>query len=409
MITDELSQKVRSDAAPRQITLSIKSLLAQIKQDNEKLLSEKIIRNEKEFSTGVWFALFGGIFAFVLVLAILFQLNGDISLRKKAENEVLLSESKYRNLIENADVVLYTTNESGTITFANNRVSQLTGYTVEELTGKHFSFLLDPDWIKNVLTFYRNQFQQQIQVTTLDFITQTKSGQKKWVEQSAQLVLDNDRIIGFQCMVKDINERKTIEIELNRSELKRKENEYRLNAILDNTAALIFIKDLDGRYFMVNKRFKEVYNLTDEMIINKTDYEFNPKELADYYKNSDREIMEGLKAKESEETIETPEGIRNLLLVKFPLFDDKKNIFGISGIATDITEWVQSRKELEAALKNAEEAKQLQEQFLANMSHEIRTPLNGIQGMSNLLLETKLNEEQREFANMIKQSLNNLM
>jgi len=100
---------------------------------------------------------------------------------------------------------------------------------------------------------------------------------------------------------------------------------------------------------------------------------------------------------------------RNLLLVKFPLLDDKQQVFGISGIATDITERVQSRQELETALKHAEEAKELQEQFLANMSHEIRTPLNGIQGMTTLLLATHLSVDQKEFTKMIQQSLNNLV
>ena len=409
VITDDLLQNLRTDAEPRQITRSIKSLLTVITQNQEKLLSERIERNEKTYNTGVFMALFGGLFAFCLVLAILFQLNGDISLRKKAEEEVTISEAKYRNLIENAGVVMYTANENGIINFANSRVSNLTGYTVEELTGKHFSVLLDPDWIKKVIGFYLNQFQQRVSSTTLEFLTRTKSGQKKWVEQSAQLLIDNDRISGFQCMVKDITERKEIEFELNRSELKRKENEYRLNAILENATTLIFIKDLEGRYIMVNKRFKEVFDLTDEMIINKTDYDFNTKELADHYKKLDEEVVAGLTAIESEELIKTPTGSRNLLLVKFPLFDDKQNVFGISGIATDITERVQSRQELERALKNAEDAKQLQEQFLANMSHEIRTPLNGIQGMSNLLLETKLSDDQRDFTNMIKQSLNNLV
>jgi signal transduction histidine kinase len=66
-------------------------------------------------------------------------------------------------------------------------------------------------------------------------------------------------------------------------------------------------------------------------------------------------------------------------------------------------------RQLEVALRNAEDAKELQEQFLANMSHEIRTPLNGIQGMTTLLLETDLNVEQREFTSTISRSLNNLL
>jgi PAS domain S-box-containing protein len=408
-ITPELLQKVRTDGEARQITRSIKALLITMIRDEETLLSERIAKNEHDHNTGVYLALFGGIFAFVLVLAVLFQLNGDIFLRKKAEEEVSISESKYRNLIENAGVVVFTADMNGNVTFTNNLVYDLTGYTGDELIGKHFGVLIDPAWMEQVAVFYRHQFQEKKPATTLEFLTRTKSGEAKWVEQFAQLLYEDDRIVGFQCMVKDITEKKNIEFELTQSEWKRKENEYRLTSILDNTTTLIFIKDLEGRYIMVNNRFKEVFGLTDEMVINKTDYDFNSKERADHYKQLDGEVLAGLRPIESEELVETAEGKRNLLLVKFPLLDDKQRVFGISGIATDITERVQSHHALEQALMHAKEAKELQEQFLANMSHEIRTPLNGIQGMTSLLLETQLTDEQKEFTTMIKRSLNNLV
>lgn len=148
--------------------------------------------------------------------------------------------------------------------------------------------------------------------------------------------------------------------------------------------------------------------LTDEMVIGKTDHDINPIERAEYYRRSDEIILKTHHVIETEEIIETEEGTRNLLLLKFPLLDENKNIFGISGIATDITERVQSHQELQTALHNVREAKELQDLFLANMSHEIRTPMNGIQGMTSLLLETELTDDQREFAQMIRHSLNNL-
>jgi signal transduction histidine kinase/DNA-binding NarL/FixJ family response regulator len=112
---------------------------------------------------------------------------------------------------------------------------------------------------------------------------------------------------------------------------------------------------------------------------------------------------------EVEQIIQGPDGPVNLLLVKFPLFDQNNNVFGVSGIATDISERTQYQKDLINARQAAENAKLLQEQFLANMSHEIRTPMNGIQGMTNLLLESSLNNVQEKYANIIKRSVNNLL
>lgn len=375
----------------------------------ERLLITRATANERSSSSIGYTSLIGGIIAFIIVLILIIQLNRDLALRKKAEESVGYSDEKYRNIIENASVVMYTTDENGTITFANKQVGDLTGYTVEELIGKDFSFLLHPSWLQQVFNHYTNQFQQRIPSTTLEFITRTKSGQQKWVEQTAQLLMKDDLVLGYQCMVKDITEKKRIELELKEAEQRSKENQLRLEAILENTTSLIFIKNLDGRYIMVNRRFKEMMGVTDEMVIDKTDYDFSEKEAADHYKRLDDEVISTRKPVEAEEWIYGTEGRKNLLVIKFPLIDHRRKIFGIGGIATDITDRVLYQQKLIEARKNAEEAKYLQEQFLANMSHEIRTPMNGIQGMTNLLLQTELNSQQKEFTGMIKRSVNNLL
>ncbi|WP_353548789.1 PAS domain S-box protein [Sediminibacterium sp. KACHI17] len=375
----------------------------------EIVLSQRLKDNAQNYSKSIYAAIIGAIIAFIIVLALIIQLNRDISRRKKAEESVGYSDERYKNLIENASVVMYTTDLNGMITFANQQVGDLTGYSVEELIGKDFSFLLHPSWMQQVFNHYTQQFQNKVTSTTLEFVIRTKTGNQKWVEQTAQLILKDDMVQGFQCMVRDITEKKKIELELKESEQRRKENQLRLEAILENTTSLIFIKGLDGRYITINKRFKEVMGVSDEMVIGKTDYEFSEKEAGDHYKMLDEEVVNTRKPVETEEWIFGPEGRKNLLVIKFPLIDHRKKIFGIGGIATDITDRVLYQQKLIEARKNAEEAKQLQEQFLANMSHEIRTPMNGIQGMTNLLLQTELNGQQKEFTSMIKRSVNNLL
>ncbi|MBL0882812.1 MAG: PAS domain S-box protein [Chitinophagaceae bacterium] len=407
--TESIKKRFSSTGEGPQQSQAAFNILNKLTVCGEIVLSQRLQANAKNYSYSIYVAIIGAIIAFIIVLALIIQLNRDISRRKKAEESVGFSDERYKNLIENASMVMYTTDINGIITFANQQVGDLTGYSVEELIGKDFSFLLHPSWMQQVFNHYTQQFQSKTTSTSLEFVIRTKTGNQKWVEQTAQLIVKDEMVQGFQCMVRDITEKKKIELELKESELRRKENQLRLEAILENTTSLIFIKGLDGRYITINKRFKEVMGVTDEMVIGKTDYEFSEKEAGDHYKRLDEEVISTRKPVETEEWIFGPEGRKNLLVIKFPLIDHRKKIFGIGGIATDITDRVLYQQKLIEARKNAEEAKQLQEQFLANMSHEIRTPMNGIQGMTNLLLQTELNGQQKEFTSMIKRSVNNLL
>ena len=130
---------------------------------------------------------------------------------------------------------------------------------------------------------------------------------------------------------------------------------------------------------------------------------------AQRYRDVEELIIKEKKAFEKEETIEYNGKDMNLLIIKFPMFNEKNKIYAVGGIATDITDRVIDRSEIIAAKSKAESAEQLQEQFLANMSHEIRTPMNGIIGMTNLVLGTALDNEQREFVQVIKNSSDSLL
>jgi len=132
----------------------------------------------------------------------------DISDIKEMERKVIVSENKYRKIIEEAGDTLYTSDAQGMFTYINKRVTILTEYSSEELLGKHFSILIAPEWQSKVRQSYQEQFKNKANESVMEFLIHTKTGKEKWVEQVVVMEMEKGWVKGFQCVVRDITERK---------------------------------------------------------------------------------------------------------------------------------------------------------------------------------------------------------
>lgn len=261
----------------------------------------------------------------------------------------------------------------------------------------------------------KENFDRVFNGETIEFETKfnTPAGMQ-WIRISHSPVIEpNGQITGAAVVTSDITSIKLNEEKVRAANQKindeREGYQFRLQSILDYTPLIIFIKDLNGKYLLINRSFREAFMVTDEEVIDKTDFDFDLPEAAQRYKEADEQVVATLKVIQTEEKVFLFGEERHLLIVKFPLFNKENKLYGVGAIANDITERVQSNKKLIDAKRKAESAEQLQEQFLASMSHEIRTPLNGIIGMTNVLMNTVLTEEQNEFAQIILKSSDNLL
>ncbi len=133
--------------------------------------------------------------------------------------------------------------------------------------------------------------------------------------------------------------------ERKRAELARVRVEQRLQGILDNSAALIWVKDLQGRYELVNRRYAELFHVEAGKAVGMTDYDLFPAELADRFLANDRAVLDSGKPLAIEEHAPHPDGIHTYISVKFPLMGPDGRVAAVCGIATDITD----RKRLETA------------------------------------------------------------
>ncbi len=224
---------------------------------------------------------------------------------------------------------------------------------------------------------------------------------------------------GYVLSVRDVTEHRNAEQVLI-------EQRALLEALMDNTPDHIYYKDAESRFTMISKALATSFGLDDPaQAVGTSDFDFFTEDHARPAFEDEQEIMrtgEPLVGLEERET--WPDGrVTWASTTKLARTDGAGNVVGTFGISRDITErklaekvLAETNAALQVAMDRAVElaaaadlANQAKSEFLANMSHEIRTPMNGVIGMIGLLLDTDLDEEQRDYAETVRASGESLL
>jgi len=142
----------------------------------------------------------------------------------------------------------------------------------------------------------------------------------------------------------------SISIGLSKAEREVRKTQKLLHSIINNSNSLIYIKDIDGKFTLVNKLFEEQF-LPENEVLGKTDYDLIPKEDADESRKNDLQIMQTGLPMQFEETASLSDGMHTVISNKFPLYNEKSELIGVCGVSTDISD----RKKTEQALIESEE------------------------------------------------------
>ncbi len=186
---------------------------------------------------------------------------------------------------------------------------------------------------------------------------------------------------------------------------------YFTQTLLDNVPIPFFYKNMKGHYIGCNKAFEKIIGKPRHEIINCTAFHLFKPEIAQIIAQYDAFLINGQKeAIDYQMTLIFEDDTAHELFFSKTIINKAGFLpTNIVGVMLDLSETKQKELLLCDAKNAAEAAVRAKSEFLENMSHELRTPMNATMGMTAMLLVTELDEEQREYADLINQENHHLL
>jgi PAS domain S-box-containing protein len=335
----------------------------------------------------------------------LVELERSLFEHRRTQDALKNSEMFYQTLVESLPQNILRKDREGRFVFVNHKFCASLGKRLDEVLGK-----TDKDFFPLHLAekYHRDDLRVMETREAVDTIeaNQTPQGDRIFVHVIKTPLYDAaGHVVGIQGIFWDVTGRKKTEEEL------AYERDL-LRALLENIPDRIYFKDVKSRFLRVSNSMASRLGLKDrDEVLGKTDFDFYPKELAqEFYNDEQRIVLTGQPLINKLERIVDRDGRESWASVtKVPLHNKSGSVTGIIGISRDVTKLKEAEVALEHARDAALETARIKSEFLANMSHEIRTPMNAITGMTDLLHDTTLEEEQREFVDTIRGSTETLL
>ncbi len=269
------------------------------------------------------------------------------------------SEQLFGAIFEQAAVgVALVETATGRFVRINQRYCEIVGLSLAEMMATTFMAITHPDDRQADSDRMEEMIAGRIRAFTREKRYVRPDGSTVWINLTVSPIWDRGQEPNFHiAVVQDITERKQAEETLRATEV-------RLAAVLENSPSVVFIKDREGRYLLVNQAFERQFGLTAGQIIGRTDTDIFPAGQAVMFQTNDREVIQSGTPMQFEEVARYADGEHISIVVKFPLRTADDDIYAICGIATDIT----GRKQAERALADLNATL---EQQIVQRTHEL--------------------------------------
>lgn len=332
------------------------------KQDHKRCMQGESLKNDEDFfvrqdgkteylkwDLRPWYKAngqVGGIFMFTQV----------ITQQVEQKKEVERLNAFQKAVFDSASFAIISADQDGVINIFNKAAEESLGYTAEEAIGKMTPAPLHkPEEVVAYTQKLNEEFGTNLEPGFETFIYKAretgkpdinewtytrKDGSEYPISLSVTAVKnESGEILGFLGISEDITEKKK-----QQKALEDTRRFYR--DIVDSVGNVIYVRDREGKFALINQAYRDTFNVTNEDIVGKGDREVFPEEVAELFIKTHQEQLISGKTEKLEEVVPTQHGVRTYATVKTPLRDDQGDIYAVVGASADITELKEQQQEI---------------------------------------------------------------
>lgn len=282
----------------------------------------------------------------------------EIVRRRSIERELRSSEERYRTLYHNTPAMLHSIDPEGRVVSVSDYWCETLGYRAEEVIGRRLVEFLTAESRRELVERNQPLFFRTGRLKDVSYGFFKKSGDIIDVLLSAFAERDaNGGIVRSLAVLVDITERKRMEGELRQAQeqlsrhskdLERQvgERTREVTSFLAYTPAVVYLKDSQGRYLLVNGRFADLLGRDQDQVRGRRDTEVFSPEVAEQFRRNEGLVLTSGQPQQFEETIDQPDGPHTYLSVKFPVQGDDGRVTALWSVSLDITELKKAQESL---------------------------------------------------------------
>jgi PAS domain S-box-containing protein len=324
--------------------------------------------------------------------------------RLQYETQLRESEERFRGTFENAAVGIAHVDAAGRFLRVNEKFCTIVGYPREELLRTTYQEITHPDDMAASLDATTAMWRGESPSFGLEKRYVRKDGSPVWVELFVSLQRDAAGFPAYDiAIIHDITERKRLE-----EALRSSEQRYRF--LTQSIPQKIFTANANGEVDYFNRQWTEFTGLSFDQVKGWGWLQFiHPDDVEENVRRWQHSVDTG-EPFQLEHRFRRADGVYRWHLSRaLAMRDAKGRVLMWFGSNTDIDDQKRAAEAFKQAKEAAEAANRAKDEFLANVSHEIRTPMNAIFGMTDLVLDTPLADDQRQCLRTVKSAADNLL